>query len=123
MAAINISVSDGLFEIQLDQYEWTGLTVNGEEVPFINNQWTFNQTSSGLIEFSATGNLTVTNPGNCFVLSGEEDDDYVCIVNYSKKGDPFELKGVLLPAINLNGAQPGPFSFTQGMMVGSFYKD
>ena len=33
MAAISITVDDDFFVIELDQYEWASLTVNGVSIP------------------------------------------------------------------------------------------
>jgi hypothetical protein len=125
MAAISIKVNnEGLFNIGMDQWEWTGLKVNGQNIPFKNNQWFYQQPTPGLIQFTATANLTATNPGNSFIMTGDNGKDYACILWYGN--NPFELHGVLFEttpgSTGILGAGAGPFAFTQGNMTGSFSK-
>ncbi len=119
MASIGITVENGLFNIALDQYEWTGLTVNGNVIPEENNQWKYAQSSKGLVQFTATANLlTAVNPGGMYALKGENGKDYVCVLYYTN--DPFTINGVLFTGENIAGAQTKPIGFNQGMMAGEF---
>jgi hypothetical protein len=69
MAAILITVKNNLYTIQLDQWDWTGLTVNGTAMPKVNGYYTYTQTTPGSVEFAATANYVSTlNPGNTFFM-------------------------------------------------------
>ncbi len=120
MAAILITVSNNLYTIQLDQWDWTGLTVNGAPVPKVGGNWTYVQTTPGPVDFAATANYVSTlNPGNTFFLAGASQT-HMAILSYSAPGSSFQLDGVLLNVSPRSYAQPGPFPFSQGMMTGSF---
>jgi hypothetical protein len=121
MAAILITVKNNLYTIQLDQWDWTGLTVNNTVVPKVDGKWTYVQTTPGPVDFSATANyVTTVNPdGNNFPMTGTSNT-HLALLAYSAKGQPFQLDGVLLNVSPRSYAQPGPFPFSQGKMTGVF---
>lgn len=120
MAAILITVKNNLYTIQLDQWDWTGLTVNGTAMPKVNGYYTYTQTTPGSVEFAATANYVSTlNPGNTFFMTGASNT-HLALLNYSAQGLPFQLDGVLLNVSPRSYAQPGPFTFSQGKMTGVF---
>lgn len=122
MANIDISVNDaGSISIELDQYEWTGLTVNSQVIPLNATEgYAYNQAGSGFIYFEATAALTVSNPGNTFVMTGI-NNNYFCNIFYSAPSAPFVLYGVVGPVGSDFPSLPGPFVFTQGSMTGMFH--
>src|SRR3989338_4372228 len=123
MAAIAIIEKDGLFTIEMDQNDWTGLTVNGTVVPEGNSGWKHVQTSKGSLNFVASADYVSTvNPNSVFVLEGENGEDYTCKLTYSdtSSGAPFTMTGALSAGQHVPGAQKGPIVFSQGMMTGSF---
>jgi hypothetical protein len=120
MAAILITVKNNLYTIQLDQWDWTGLTVNGTAVPKVNGNWTYTQTTPGTVDFIATASYVSTvNPGNTFFMKGASNT-HMALLTYSTPGQPFQLDGVLLNVSPRSYAQPGPFPFSQGKMTGVF---
>ena len=123
MAAIAIIEKDGLFTIELDQNDWTGLTVNGAPVQEGATGWKFVQTVQGKVNFVASADYcTTVNPDATYVIKGEHGQDYSCELTYSNTstGAPFTMTGTLSSGQNLPGAQVGPIVFSQGMMAGSF---
>ena len=123
MAAIAIFEKDGLFTIELDQNEWTGLTVNGTTVQESATGWKYVQTSKGTLNFVASASLlTKINPNTVFALKGENGEDYKCELVYSdtSAGAPFTMTGTVSTGQNIKDAQKGPIVFSQGMMSGSF---
>ena len=121
MAAILITVKNNLYTIQLDQWDWTGLTVNNTVVPKVDGKWTYVQTTPGPVDFSATANyVTTVNPdGNNFPMTGTSNT-HLALLAYSAKGQPFQLDGVLLNVSPRSYGGPGPFTFSQGKMTGVF---
>jgi hypothetical protein len=120
MAAILITVKDNLYTIQLDPWDWTGLTVNGAVVPKVNGKWTYVQTTPGPVDFTATANYVSTvNPGNTFFMTGASNT-HMAALTFSPPGQPFVLDGVLLNVSPRSYGGPGPFTFSQGKMTGVF---
>ena len=119
MANINISASNDLYGIALDQYEWTGLTVNGEPIKKDKNggfKWR-QKGKRGPVEFTATADgLEVVNNNQYLMLEGSNHSHYAKL-EYSLKGKPFEIYGVLN---SYPLAKDGPLTFSQGKMTGSF---
>lgn len=119
MAFLDIKAGSGVFTISLDNNDWNSLTVKGQP-PISNNGsgWTYPQKEPGLIQFTATANLSNTeNKGNVFVLQGKGNLCYICVLSYSS---PFVVNGTLFTANNILGAENGPFGFSQPNMRGSF---
>ncbi len=120
MANINISVLKDLYCITLDQYEWTGLTVNGETIKKDKSggyKWCQTGKSGGPVKFTATADgLEVVNDNQYLMLEGTDHSHYAKL-EYSLKGKPFEIYGVL---DSYPLAKDGPVTFSQGMMTGSF---
>jgi len=128
MAAIYITVSQStnLFTISLDPYDWTGLTVNGTQIPQDSSGWyKWSQDGSPApVHFVAQANSVsfVNNTPALLVSgSGQSTTTYAALLGYPPGS--FTMKG-LLWAIDsqalLPGAQPGPIGFNQGMMTGTF---
>jgi hypothetical protein len=123
MAAISIIEKNGLFTIELDRNEWTGLNVDGTPVQEGATGWKYVQTSKGTLNFVASASLLTTiNPNTDFALEGENGEDYRCELVYSdtSAGAPFTMTGTLSTGQNIAGAQKGPIAFSQGMMAGGF---
>lgn len=131
MADIKIIVNnrDGLFSIQLDRYEWTGLTVNGEVIqPNFGQDIKFQYVQEkplDEIEFEATANenIVLVNSGNdMHLLSEDEEETFFAQISYQVVNNEVKLHGKLN---NFNfpfkKAQKGPILFSQGRMSGSFY--
>ena len=122
MAAILITVKHNLYTIQLDEWDWTGLTVNNAVVPKVNGTWTYVQTTPGPVDFNATANYVSTvNPGIPLFLAGISNT-HMAALTYSPPGQPFQMDGVLLTVSPRSYAQPGPISFSQGKMTGVFQR-
>jgi hypothetical protein len=125
MAAIDITVKDNLYNITLDTWDWIGLTVNGVDIqpemqPDGGNLWKYAQTSPGPVDFTATADyVTAVNPGSNFLMTGDSLD-HLCNLSCTDPGNQFSLFGVLLNVSKRPSAKPGPFSFSQGMMTGTF---
>ena len=123
MGAIAITVTDNLYTIQLDQYDWTGLTVNGQAIQQVNGGYTYIQSSEGPVDFSATSDvITTVNPGDnvFFMESGEASNSHLALITYTPPSTAFEMYGVLCNVDTPPNPQAGPFTFNQGMMTGSF---
>jgi hypothetical protein len=127
MAAISITVKNNLYTIELDAWDWTGLTVNGTAIRPVDHPdgyvWTYTQQTEGFLDFTATAQyVTAVNPGNHFVMKGDGSSDHMCNISYAD--DPsteiFNLYGVLANVSKRPSAEPGPFPFNQGKMTGTY---
>ncbi len=133
MAAILINVDNtsNLYTITLDKWEWTGLKVNGEDIPSINMgnvQFRYVQETSGPIHFEATANknIKLKNPGKPMFLKGRNNEKtYFASINYEERLNPKKivLNGFLHTFPIMQGAQPSPLLFSQGSMSGVFEVD
>ncbi|MFV8282563.1 hypothetical protein ACNKXS_13520 [Christiangramia marina] len=127
MADINISVSNDMFCLKLDQCEWTGLKVNEKEVDPINTgniQFEYKQTDSGSVHFIATANenIDIVNPGqNIFMQNFEGTKSYLLTLSYAKVDGFVTLNGLLqtIP-FQVSKDQKSPIKFGQGRMTGTF---
>lgn len=126
MADINISESNGLYTISLDKWEWTGLTVNGTNVPAVNQGNIQFQSSptEGPIHFVATANqyIDIVNPGNMLYMRNSDDTKtYMCVISYSETSNTVTLNGHIntLP-FAFSEDQASPIGFSQGRMTGTF---
>ncbi len=123
MAAISIIEKGGLFKIEMDNNDWTGLYVNGAKVqPNGSGGWTYSQASPGALTILATANDIQTVNENCTLVLSDGDKDYLCSLYFTAAGKPFGMYGTLSDAANIQGAQAGPIPFSQGLMMGSFGK-
>ncbi len=130
MADINISVSNSLFTITLDIWEWTGLTVNGSAVPKYtgpkpNIQFQYVQQAQGTLHFEAAAdqNIVLVNPGETMLLKGPEHEEitYLSLISYQTTPDRILLRGSCVPLpYEVQGALPSPIEFSQGRMTGHF---
>ncbi|OSZ63930.1 hypothetical protein [Hydrogenophaga sp. IBVHS2] len=129
MADINIGVNNGLFTVTLDQWEWTGLTVNGTPVKPVNQgnvQFQFTQTGSPApVHFRAVANqnIDIVNPGNTlFMKSRDGSQTHMSMISYSEADGVVTLNGYLhsLP-FPFSEDQPSPLVFSQGRMTGTFH--
>lgn len=128
MADINVSVTNGLFSIKLDKWEWTGLTVNGTLVNPVNKgniQFEYNQPEpNGPIHFiaKANQNIDIVNPGNSlFMENSDKKKSYFMIISYAEKDNVVTLNGHIhtLP-FYFSEDKPSPIKFSQGRMTGTF---
>lgn len=121
MAFISIIEKNGLFTIELDNNDWTGLYVNGVEVPQnASGGWTYVQSTPGALTFEATANSLQTVNGNDALVLSNGGKDYLCSLYYTEQGKPFGLYGTLSDASNIQNANSQPIYFSQGLMMGSF---
>lgn len=123
MAAISIIEKGGLFKIEMDNNDWTGLYVNGAKIaPNVSGGWTYSQPSAGALTIEATGNDIQTVNENYALVLSDGDKDYLCSLYFTEAGQPFGMYGTLSDAANIQGAQKGPIVFSQGLLKGSFSK-
>lgn len=128
MADIKITASNqsGLFSLELDQWEWTSLTINGAAVPKrsgnVQFQWT--QVAAGPVHFVATSNnnIVIQNAGNLlYMQSKDKTKTFLAQISYAATAQQVTLTGVLVNlAFPIPGAQPSPIKFSQGRMTGTF---
>lgn len=124
MAAIAIRVENDLYTIETDQWEWTGLIVNGSSIPQKpGGGYTYSQTTPGPVDFTVTADkVDAADPGpNLYIMDGS-DKSHICVLTFSDKGAPFQMKGLLDNVSPRNGATAGPFPFSQPLMTGVFEK-
>jgi len=123
MAAISIIEKGGLFKIEMDNNDWTGLYVNGAEIPKnASGGWTYSQASPGALTIEATGNNIQTVNDNYSLVLNDGDIDYLCSLYFTAPGQPFGMYGTLSNAANIQFATAGPIVFSQGLLKGSFSK-
>jgi hypothetical protein len=119
MANLSITVSGDLYTIALDVNDWTGLQVNGTTIAESSSGgWTYTQPSQGLLNFVATADsVTIVNPDNVFYLAGT-NHVHQAVLMYSTPASTnsgtFQVAGTLV------NYPSGPFTFSQGMMTGTF---
>lgn len=126
MADINISISDNLFSIKLDIWEWESLEVNGQNIPAKSNggnvQFEYTQSEPGHITFTAKANqhIDIVNPGNIMFMKDGENTG-VAIISYSETTSEVTLAGsCFIHNGDIENAQPSPLRFSQGRMTGTF---
>jgi hypothetical protein len=130
MANINISINQNTdnFTIVLDKWEWTSLTVEGRNIPAVNEgdiQFKFKQEISGTIHFVATANhnINIVNVPSPMFLKGSDNNTYMCILSYAETASPkvVHVSGslVALP-YPIPGALGSPILFSQDKMTGTF---
>lgn len=123
MAAINIIETNGLFKIEMDYNDWTGLYVNGAKVSQNDSGgWTYKQPSPGTLTIEATADFIQTKRENSILVLKDGDKDYLCSLCFTEKGKPFKMYGTLSVGTNIQSAQEGPILFSQGSMTGGFSK-
>lgn len=130
MAAINITVNNNLYSVDMDWNDWTGLTVIDNGVTHIiaknaNNHWKYKQTSAGPIEFSASAaahTVQTVNPGSVFIMAGA-NQNHLCMLAYTAP-DPQNTFTLTAFCHNVStGFSPtgtAPFTFSQVHMTGVF---
>ncbi|MFT5250053.1 MAG: hypothetical protein ACI93P_001788 [bacterium] len=121
MAAIGITVKNGLWSVGLDNFEWTALEADGHSIKKINNEWNYTQTEVGNFSFTATAVGTqYLNPGQTWV---EECNGvyYMLVLDYSPKPNGFDIKGYGINLQSWGGASTSsPHKFSQGKMNGVY---
>jgi hypothetical protein len=126
MANINITESNGLFTINLDVFEWTGLTVNGVSIPPTSSvpgvQYQYIQQTAGPLRFVATATqLEILHYPNCLDMIGTQASTTdTCMISYSESGGVITLDGLLACFPLISGSQASPMTFSQGNMTGWF---
>lgn len=126
---VNYNINTDTFSIILDNWEWTGLTVNGNKINPIENdpnvQFQYSQPIPGTVHFIATAdhNIDLVNPSNIMYLKGVDNRTYMCTISYKETENPkiVTLSGVLVVVDSvIPGAEASPISFSQGKMTGTF---
>ena len=127
MAAIRISVKNNLFSVETDQYEWTGLYIDGSSTsvpPDESGAYRYAQQTEGIFEFKATSEKTAVffPDGKHFILKGTEKSHHL-MLTYPAKNKPVIVRGLGANTSPQPDAEPGPFFFSQGSMTGVFEAD
>lgn len=131
MAAIGITVKDGRFNITMDRFEWTSLTVDGDNIPAEdpgnpqNLLFSYTQEGTGSISFVAKSdnNIEIVNPGNVMTIVSPDGQDksYVAVLNYTTVSSEVRVQGWLIPVHGIvAGASREAIAFSQGRMTGVF---
>lgn len=117
MAHITITVKNNLFTIETDRFG--GLTVNGEFDPQGSNR--YEQKTPGPIDFTTTSTgVELLHPDpSLFIMQGETKT-HMAVLNYSEENGTFKLQGLLINVDPRPDAKPGPYSFSQGALLGEF---
>ena len=121
MAAISVSVNNGIWSVTLDRFEWTALQADGHSVQKKNDEWTYKQSVSGNFSFKGTAVGTqYLNPGQTWV---EECNGvyYMLVLDYAPTPNGFDIYGYGMILHNWNGTTtPSPHVFSQGKMTGTY---
>jgi hypothetical protein len=122
MANIVITVSNDLYEIVMDVHDWTSLVVNGVNVNVSNDQFKWQQSKPGTLNFTAMANTgpTVQTPQFKFAFNDGREIQ-VAELDFQQVNSAFILNGSLY--VDNNTLVPigfPPFYFSQPKMTGTY---